>query len=144
MKRLAASNKMLEWVLDHLKVESESIFSPEVPAVMYLRNGDPGYPGEAQECRMELQGSVPLADLKAAFPALTEDDVEALCSDFDESNELVKDFLYESFYELKQSPLDGVESVESCDLRVDGDRLLFAAELEASAEDTTEEPDYNY
>jgi len=72
-----------------LEVEVEFDYSPGTPDVMYLPNGDPGYPGEAPEMTvtrvyaLTKQGSLTAVDL---INCLTNDDVTAI------ENGIIEDF----------------------------------------------------
>ena len=70
-----------------LEVEVEFDYSPGTPDVMYLPNGDPGYPGEAPEMaitrlykRSKSEGIIDLMD------CLTDDDLTAI------ENGIIEDF----------------------------------------------------
>ena len=64
-----------------LEVEVDFDYTPGTPDVMYLPNGDPGYPGEAPELEVTRvyartkQGKPMIVDL---INCLTDDDVRAI------------------------------------------------------------------
>lgn len=71
-----------------LEVEVEFDYSPGTPDVMYLSNGDPGYPGEAPELEVTRvyartkQGKPVIVDL---INCLTDDDIRAIEDDIIEN-----------------------------------------------------------
>jgi len=75
---------------DELDVVVEFTYSPGTPDVMYLSNGDPGYPGDPGECEVEaVYRTDDKKRVKDLMPALPKDIIEYLfeqaCSEGPES-----------------------------------------------------------
>ena len=75
---------------DELDVVVEYTYSPGTPDVMYLSNGDPGYPGDPAECEVEAvyrtDDKKRVKDILSSLPtAIIEDLFEQACSEGPES-----------------------------------------------------------